>query len=106
MNQFLLNQFLSGEVIVKIESNEQANCLYELASESIPGSCDEIEPWSEDDYIVYPLVIIESNSEMPYLNGRRFYDSNKGIIQYDMLQLDEDDGFDRMSSNINLEEVL
>lgn len=106
MNQFLLNQFLSGEVIVKIESNEQANCLYELASESIPGSCDDVAPWLANDYIDYPLVLVESNSKIQYLNGRRFYDGSKGIIQYGMLQLDEDNEFDRMSSNINLEEVL
>lgn len=104
MNQILLDQFLCGEVNIEIKSNEQANYLYNLAAESIPGSCDDIEPWSENDYINYSFVMIEGFPGSKYFNGCKFSRSNKSVIQYDELMVDESNELD--TPNIDLEDVL
>lgn len=106
MNQFLLDQFLSGEIVVEIETNEQANFLYDLVSESIPGSCIDIDPWEKNDCIKYPFLLVVRDLYESYLDGRCLYAGDKEIIQYDRLESDEGNEFNGSSQNINLEEVL
>lgn len=102
MNCELLQCFYRGQIAVEIETNEQANQMMELAEAHVPNISEGCEPWSDNDFLEYPYIIVEG-TDSPYINGKGLKPRHMRVVSYDevMTVPDEPD-----LQNINLEEVL
>lgn len=108
MNLELLNQFYNGEVIIQIESNEQANELIELAENAVSDLRDEAPfQYLGNDASEFPYVVVEHADESPQMNGLRAHHLGAyglPVISYAELKLNSQ--HEDAETDLDPEEVL
>ncbi len=100
MNEELLQQFLEGEFVVHICSNEEANILLLTAEGNISGYQDVCNPYTGKDYLEFPYVVVEDNHHCNGYRESRVQRDRMNVIEFaDLYASDQ-------QFNIDLEDIL
>lgn len=103
MNQELLNaylrleEFFRGELAVQINSNEEANTLFDAVEKWVPDARGSCMRYERDDWEYFPFVCVDGGT----LNGLKQQHIDKSgipVVEYEDMLND--------IPNIDLEEVL